>query len=125
MPHAIALPPEFSDLQPFAAEWAQPSTDALHHQRQTLSMEDIGAFYDAVRPRIDAIFALLDSYDLDSMPEAPRNLLWLTFGFIEASIAVELFNAPRISRLPYPHGFTVLKEIIPTATPFTLTGDTR
>jgi hypothetical protein len=107
----IRLPPEFADLNAFAEVWAAPASDARHHQRQIRSLAEIRAFYEAMLPRLDAIFRYLDPLDLATLPVPERQLLYLTFGFGEAALSIELFNAPGVTDSPYPHGFHVVREL--------------
>lgn len=107
-----SLPQEFADLEPYAAGWAQASSDARHHQRQTSSMEDIKAFYDAFQPRLEAAFAYLDRFDVHALPAPAQTLLNLSFGYIEAALAVEIFKAPGVPGIPYPQGFfSITREL--------------
>lgn len=112
MNKSIVLPAEFVDLQPFAARWGQRSTDARHHQRQNSSLDEIKEFYEAMQPRLAAVFDYLDQFEPATMPPSAQHLLNLSFGFIEASLAVEIFKSPGIAKTSYPHGFTVLQELL-------------
>ena len=109
---SAALPPEFSDLERYVPSWGQASSDARHHHRQTSSMDEIKAFYEALQPRLEAIFKYLDQFDVRSLPPPAQNLLYLSFGFIEASLAVEIFKVPGVPGVPYPRGFfSVTREL--------------
>ena len=111
-PAAVAsLPPAFADLEPFVERWALASTNARERTRQTSSFPDIEAFYDAMRPRLEAVFEHLDSFDVSAMPADAERLLLLSFGYVEAAIAVEIFKAPGIAGVDYPHGFSIRQEL--------------
>jgi hypothetical protein len=62
---ARQLPESFSDLEQFAARWALPTENERHARRQASTMAELRSFYDAVLPRIDAIFAYLNDFPLD------------------------------------------------------------
>ncbi|MCG2635052.1 MAG: hypothetical protein J4A00_09120 [Gammaproteobacteria bacterium] len=86
-------PKQFADLQPFA-EWAQPDHRSRWNKRLSSSLEELQALYNALLPRMDEIGTYLDGFPLDKLPEAERNLINLGAAFMEAAIAVELFDAP-------------------------------
>lgn len=109
--NSMSLPPEFSDLEAYAARWALPTTDARERQRQTAAMSEITAFYTAMQPRLPAIFDYLDRFDVAALPATAETLLNLAFGFIEAALAVEIFKQPGITGMPYPHGFSITREL--------------
>lgn len=107
-----SLPREFANLETFAELWALPSSDARHHRRQTSSMDDIRAFYDAFQPRLEDAFAYLDQFDVHALPPSARRLLDLSFGYIEAALAVEIFKVPGVPGVPYPQGFfSITREL--------------
>ena len=87
------LPEQFSDLQPFA-EWAQPDLRSRWNKRLGSTIEELQALYNALLPRMDAIGTYLDRFPLDKLPEKERNLINLGAAFMEAAIAVELFDTP-------------------------------
>ena len=45
------LPPEFSDLEPWVAEWCLDGEPQRYAKRLSSTMDEIQAFYDAVFPR--------------------------------------------------------------------------
>jgi hypothetical protein len=90
-----ALPPEFADLEPFA-EWCLPTEAERYAKRLASSMDELQAFYDAAFPRLEAILAFLDSFDLDSLPDEARRLLELSYSLVNASFPVEVWRQPRV-----------------------------
>ena len=107
----VKLPVRFSGLEAYADRWANSDSNQLHHFRQTSPYEETFAFYHAIQPRITEIFDYLDGFDLDDLPPDAERLLYLTFGFVEASLAVDLFHSPGIAGAPYPHGFRLAREL--------------
>ena len=48
------LPPGFSDLEPFVADWCLDSEPERYAKRLSSTMEEIQQFYDAIMPRVPA-----------------------------------------------------------------------
>jgi hypothetical protein len=90
------LPPEFVDLEPFAARWSLATEAERWAQRQASSIEAMRELYDAVFPRYEAVLAYCANFALDDLPEEARNLLYLVFSFVMVSFPVEVWNGPRI-----------------------------
>jgi hypothetical protein len=90
-----SLPPEFSDLDPYAA-WALQGERARYAKRIASTMDELQAFYDAAFPRIDDAIAYLEKFDLDSMPDDAKRLLWLYCALMTASFPVEAWRQPRV-----------------------------
>lgn len=98
------LPPAFVDLGEFATTWGKlDDASARYAYRQTVTMTDLQNFYDAVAPRLPAIFAHLDSFPLHELPAAETLLFRTALGVIEAAEAVEFFGQPRMPGAPFPH----------------------
>jgi hypothetical protein len=89
------LPADFADLEPFA-DWAVPTERARYAKRLASTMDDLQAFYDAVFPRLEAAMAYLDAFDLESMPEDAKGLLWLLCSLVTVSFPVEVWRQPRV-----------------------------
>ena len=89
------LPGAFADLEPFA-EWALPTEGARYAKRLATPLEDMDAFYRAMRPRIDEMLDFLDGYDLDGLDEPAQRLMWLLYSFMIVSWSVEVWGGPRI-----------------------------
>ena len=92
----MILPPEFSELLPFADRWALPTEAERQNARLASSMEDIGAFYAAMQPRIDDILTSLADRDPASLPDELKPLFRLTLSYCEVAPAVELFRQPAV-----------------------------
>jgi hypothetical protein len=90
------LPAAFADLEPYAAAWALPTRDARYHHRVACTMDEVRAFYDAVRARADEVVAYLDRVPLDALPDSDRPLLHLMLAWMDASRAVEVMGAPDV-----------------------------
>ena len=105
------LPPDFADVEQFAARWALATEGERWAQRHASSIEDMHAFYDAMFPRVEAALDYCDRFPLDDLPEDARNLLHLVFSFVMVSFPVELWNAPGI---PDAGGATLDRVVSPS-----------
>jgi hypothetical protein len=88
------LPEQFSDLEPYAADWALQTEPQRHAKRLASSMEELQAFYDAVFPRAKAAIEYLNRYDLHEMPASARRLLYLLYSLVQVSFPVEVWKQP-------------------------------
>jgi hypothetical protein len=88
------LPPEFSDLEPFAAKWCLASEPERYAQRLASTMEEMQAFYDACFPRAQAAMSYLEKFPLYELPEAAQRLLHLLYSLIMVSFPVEIWRQP-------------------------------
>lgn len=89
------LPVEFADLEPYAA-WALRTQPERYQRRITVSMDEMQAFYDLAFPRLPAILEYLEQFSLDDLPPHAKQLMYLTFGLIEASFPVEIWRQGRV-----------------------------
>jgi hypothetical protein len=90
------LPSSFSDLEPFATSWCLKSEPERWEQRHASGIEELRKLYDAVFPRVEAIYAYVDRFPLDNLPSEAQNLLYLMFSFVMVSFPVEVWDDPRI-----------------------------
>jgi hypothetical protein len=90
------LPPQFAELEPFAATWCLATEHERYHQRLASTIDEMQAFYDAVVPQADAAIAYLDALPLDSLPDDATNLLHLIYSMIQVSFPVEVWRQPRV-----------------------------
>jgi hypothetical protein len=90
------LPPEFSDLEPFVADWCLDSEPERYAKRLSSSMHEIQAFYDAMFPRAEAAIQYLEKFPLDDLPQDTFRLLKLLYSLILISFAVEIWRQPYI-----------------------------
>jgi hypothetical protein len=90
------MPEEFAELEPFARVWVLPTTDERCNKRLESSMQEMQAFYDATLPRGDEMFAYIDQFDFDDLPEKAVNVLWLLCSLAVVGFAVDVFKQPKI-----------------------------
>ena len=91
-----ALPESFSDLQPFVADWAQPTRAQRYEARLSKPFDELVTFYDAVAPRAEDAIAYLNGLDIDDLPDDATTLLHLLYSMILVSYAVNVFKQNRI-----------------------------
>ena len=104
------LPPEFSDLEPFAA-WAIPSERARYAKRLSSTMDDLQAFYDAAFPRMEAAMAYLAQFGVEAVPDDAKHLLWLYCALVTVSFPVEVWRQPKVP----DSGSTALDAVVEPA----------
>jgi hypothetical protein len=93
----MLLPPEFSQLEPLVAEWAIEDGHQRYVKRVNSSMDEIKAFYDEVFPFAEEAVAYIDKFDYaEPLPEDVANLRNLLYSLITVSLAVELWQQPRV-----------------------------
>ena len=90
------LPPEFSDLEPFASRWCLATEHERFAMRLASTMDEMQALYDAVTPRADEAMTYCDRFPLGELPEDARNLLHLLFSMVAVSFPVECWGQPRV-----------------------------
>jgi len=90
------LPPEFSDLERFVADWCLDSEPERYAKRLASSMDEIEEFYDAVMPRSEDAIQYLEKFPLDDLPEDATRLLKLLYSLILMSFPVEIWRQPYI-----------------------------
>ena len=69
------LPPEFSELEPFAPVWCLATEPERFAQRMASGMDEMQAFYDAITPRAEEAMTYCDRFALDDLPADAENLL--------------------------------------------------
>lgn len=90
------LPPEFSDLEPYAVTWCLPTEGERFARRLASSMDELQAFYDAFFGRAEEAIAYCDTFALDDMPAHAERLLQLLYSLIMVSFPVEAWRQPHI-----------------------------
>ena len=90
------LPEGFDDLEAWVADWVLPDLQARSDKRQSSSMEEIQAFYDAVSARAPSALAYLDQRKLGELDAAEERLLKLMLSFAEVIPAVEFYQQPAV-----------------------------
>ena len=89
------LPPEFSDLEPFAERWCLATEAERFDRRMASPMEELVTFYDAVAPRLEAAIEFCDRYPLADLPEQVEHLVQLIYSHVMVAMAVEIFGQPK------------------------------
>jgi hypothetical protein len=89
------LPPEFSELEPFAQTWCLASETERHERRLASSMPELQSFYDAFFPRLEEAIAYCDKHALHELPQDVANLLLMIYSLINVAMAIEIFHQPR------------------------------
>lgn len=91
------LPQEFSHLERWVPDWAIEDGHQRYVKRVNSSMDEIRAFYDAVFPHAEEAVAYIDKFDYtEPLPEDVANLRNLLYSLITVSLAVELWQQPRV-----------------------------
>lgn len=90
------LPEQFSDLEPWVEAWALRTEAERNRKRLSSSIEDLRAYYDALLPRMEAIFEYLTAFPPEGLPEDAERLLHLGQSFMEVAVAVELYRQPDV-----------------------------
>jgi hypothetical protein len=91
------LPAQFAGLEPFAAAgWCLATERERYTKRLESSMSELQAFYDAAFPRFGEMVDHLDEFPLDDLPVEERNLLYLVYSVIQASLAVDMWGQPHV-----------------------------
>ena len=86
------LPEAFEDLAPYL-DWALEPERARTAKKVASSMEEIGAFYDAMMPRMEEIIAYLDGVpDGDERPAPAHRLNLLSLSLVEVANLVEIYK---------------------------------
>ena len=113
MTSANRLPAAFSDLEPFVANWAKPTTNERLATRCASTMDEIRAFYDATIGRAEAALDYLDQLDIHNLPDDAACLMQLLLGLVQASIAVEIQGQPLPFRTSAPLGVSLVSGAAP------------
>lgn len=103
------LPPDFDDLSPFIGEWGDIDTqDERYLRRQSLPMERLAAYYEAMKPRLPAVFQHLEAFPFGQPLPAPQALLFrVVMAMAEVAQAIEVFDQPRVPHAPLGHSVPV------------------
>jgi hypothetical protein len=89
------LPEPFADLAPYLA-WSLPTERERSVKRQSSTMDEIQAFYQAMLPRMEAILSYLAQYPLEQVPQDVQRLFDLALTLAEIAPAVENFGQPNV-----------------------------
>jgi hypothetical protein len=85
-----ALPPEFSDLSRFVADWALATEKERYFTLLSRDIETLRPFFDAMLPRAGAITAYLSRFAPGEMPADAQVLYDLLLTFVETAHPIEL-----------------------------------
>jgi len=89
------LPPEFAELEPFAATWCLATESERYARRLTSTMDEMQAFYDVCFPRLNEAIDYCDRFPLDDLPADARRLLQLVYSLVMVAMPVEIWRQPR------------------------------
>jgi hypothetical protein len=89
------LPPEFAELEPFAATWCLATESERWARRLTSSMDEMQSFYDASFPRLNEAMDYCDQFPVDALPDDATRLLQLVYSLVMVAMAVEIWRQPR------------------------------
>lgn len=89
------LPEQFAELDRFAG-WILESQDERYAKRLASSMAEMTDLYNSVMARIADVIEYCNQFPIDDMPEPARNLMLLSYSFIQASFPVEAWKQPRV-----------------------------
>ena len=89
------LPDQFQDLAPFL-EWALATERERSAKRQSSTMGEINAFYQAMLPRMGEILPFLDQCTQENVPADVQRLFHLTLSLAEIAPAVENLGQPSV-----------------------------
>jgi hypothetical protein len=92
------LPEPFRDLEAYIG-WSLGSSRARRVMRESSTMGEITAFYNAILPRMEDILSYLNRYPLENNPAEVQALLHLTFSLAEVAPAVEMYGEPTVEGL--------------------------
>jgi hypothetical protein len=91
------LPDKFQELEPIARVWSLATETERNRQRLQSSMEEMTQFSQTLLPRLDEIFAYLDQFAVDMLPDAAsKNLFYLTLSLAEIAPALETYGQQRV-----------------------------
>jgi hypothetical protein len=88
-----ALPQQFSELEPFVAQWAVRTMRERHRRRLASSADDRQTFYEAMSPKLDAVMDHLNRFPLHDMPMEAAKLLELAMALMEVALTQEVYDA--------------------------------
>ena len=79
------LPPEFAELERWAATWCLATEPERWAQRMRSTMPELQAFYDAFFPRAEEAIAWCDRFPLADLPADAERLLQLLHSLLLVS----------------------------------------
>lgn len=102
------LPAAFAALEHLVPEWAIEDGHQRYVKRVNSSMEELRAFYQQIVPHAETAVAYLNEFDYrQPLPEDAARLRNLLYSLITVSLAVELWQQPRVRH----SGITILTRL--------------
>jgi len=89
------LPTQFAELEPFLG-WSLATERERTARRQTSSVPEIKAFYDAMLARLGEILDYLNDFSQEDVPADVKRLFLLSLSLAEVAPAVENFGQPSV-----------------------------
>jgi hypothetical protein len=89
------LPAQFAELEGFLG-WSLATERERTAKRQTSSMREIKAFYDAIVPRLDELLDYLNDFPQEDVSSDVQRLFLLSMSLAEIAPAVENFGQPSV-----------------------------
>lgn len=88
------LPSAFADLEQFAGEWSLATEKARFMKRVTAPIEEIRPFYEAIKPRVEAMMVYLKDFGSNpgALPPEARSVLNLVSSYFEVSRIFEVWD---------------------------------
>ena len=88
------FPSAFDDLKKFAVDWNLPTEEARFLKRVGTPVAEIQLFYEAVKPRADAMMVYLKDFgpDPSTLPPEARTILNLVASYFEVSRIFEVWD---------------------------------
>ena len=115
----LQLPKGFENLQKYLEDWNHSTNIEDRYQiRQELPFARINAFYEAMAPRLEEVFAHLEKFPYGQLPAPEARLFNLTLGLAEAAQAVEVFEESCVPLAP-PNHYVAIHAIPAAAGPLT------
>ena len=87
---------DFTELQPFIAQWGLASAHDRLHKRMSANMDDLRAFHSAMVPRLEEIIEFLNQFPVDDIPAEHQPLAHAALSVCEVDDAVQIWNAPTL-----------------------------
>jgi hypothetical protein len=89
------LPESFADLAPHLV-WSLATERERSAKRQSSTMAEIKAFYDAMLLRMDDVLPYLAQFPPEQVPADVQRLFYLVLSLAEVAPAVENFGQPSV-----------------------------
>lgn len=87
---SASLPAAFRDLEPWVS-WGFASEGERYARRARSTMEELNAFYTALKPRMEDLIQYLSAFPWGSeLSEEDRRLYHLGMSYMEAAVPIDL-----------------------------------